>query len=42
MDNPPYYPDFVRADFWPFPALNNVTKVKFFSNVEDIKLVVKN
>jgi hypothetical protein len=41
MDHPLYSPDLAPANFWLFPELKSVLKVKRFSDVEDIKSSVK-
>jgi hypothetical protein len=41
LDHQLYSPDLPAADFWLFPKLKSVLKVKRFSDVEDIKLYVK-
>jgi transposase len=41
MDHPPYSPDLSPADFWLFPELKRLLKIKSFSNVAYIKSHVK-
>jgi hypothetical protein len=42
MGHRPYSHDLTPADFWLFPKLTSVLKVKRFSNVENVNSSVKN
>jgi hypothetical protein len=42
MDHLSYSPDLTPANFWLFPKLKSMLKVKHFSDVEDTKSSAKN
>jgi hypothetical protein len=37
LDHPPYFPDLVRCDFWPFPKLKTALMGHRFSDIADIQ-----